>query len=340
MAGTPPRWTTAPEWLDLIVEDVLEPDRRIIDSHHHLSGTAERGRYLLKDFWVDTGSGHRVEKTVFAECGESYRQTGPEHLRCVGETEFAARCAAESEKGEPGKAVIAGIVAHADLTLGDAVEEVLLAHEDVGRGLFRGIRHGGACDPHPEVLVSPGGAPEGLYAREDYRRGMRVLGKLGLPHDSWHFHHQFAAFTNLARGVPGTTMVLDHFGTPLGVGAYANQREEIFAQWQKDIVDVAACPNVVAKLGGLALIDNGFGWEQRETPPTSNDLADAQKRYYLHTIEAFGPERCMFESNFPVDKVSISYRVLWNAFKKMVADFAEDEKHALFYGTAERVYRL
>ena len=340
MAKATPRWVTVPEWLDLVVEDVLEPDRRIIDSHHHLSGRADRGHYLLNDLWADTGSGHRVEKTVFAECGESYRQTGPEHLRCVGETEFAAQCAAESEKGGPGKAVIAGIVAHADLTLGDAVREVLLAHEDVGRGLFRGIRHGGACDPYPDALVSPGRAPEGLYSHEDFRRGMRVVGQLGLSHDSWHFHHQLPEFTDLARAVPETTMVLDHLGTPLGVGPYSKQREEIYAQWQKDILDLAACPNVVAKLGGFALIDNGFGWEQREAPPTSNDLVDAQKRYYMHMIEAFGPERCMFESNFPVDKRSVSYRVLWNAFKKMVADFTEGERHALFYGTAARVYRL
>ena len=169
---------------------------------------------------------------------------------------------------------------------------------------------------------------------------MRVLGRLGLTHDTWHFHRQNRAFADLARAVPETTLVLDHFGTPLGVGPYAGQQEAVFAQWQKDIAELAACPNVVAKLGGLAMPNNGFGWDRRESPATSEELVKAQKRYYLHTIEAFGPERCMFESNFPVDKCSISYRVLWNALKKMVADFSEDEKHALFYGTASRIYRL
>ena len=339
MAQPTPLWMTEPGWLDLVVEDVLEPDRPIIDPHHHLSQGADRGDYLVADLWADTGSGHRVEKTVFVECGEGYRQAGPEHLRCLGETEFVARCAAASANGGPGKSVIAGIVANADLTLGDAVEDVLLGHQEVGQGLFRGIRHAGACDTQPG-LANPGRAPEGLYARDDFRRGMRVLGRLGLSHDNWHFHHQIPAFADLARAVPETAMVLDHFGTPLGVGPYASQREEIFAQWRKDIVDLAACPNVVAKLGGLAMIDNGFGWEQRQRPATSDELVEAQKRYYLHTIESFGPERCMFESNFPVDKRSISYRVLWNAFKKMVVDFSEDEKHALFHGTAARFYRL
>ena len=328
------------EWLDQVIEDVVEPGRRIIDPHHHLWNRTLAGRYLLHDLWADTGSGHDVQKTVYVECREAYRKAGPEHLRCVGETEFAAECAAESANGGRSQAVVAGIVAHADLRLGDAVDEVLQAHQEASRGLFRGIRHSGAHDPYREALVNPGRAPDGLYARADYRRGLSVLGQRGLPHDNWHFHHQNSAFADLARSVPETTFVLNHLGTPLGVGPYAHQREEIFSQWQRDIADLATCPNVVAKLGGLAMPDNGFGWERQEKPPTSDQVVAAQKRYYLHMIESFGPERCMFESNFPLDKGSMSYRVLWNAFKKMVADFSEDEKSALFYGTAARVYRL
>jgi predicted TIM-barrel fold metal-dependent hydrolase len=337
MAGPVPG---TPEWLEQVVEEVVEPERPIVDPHHHLWNRTEWGSYLLEDLWADTGSGHRVEKTVFVECRASYRESGPEHLQCLGETEFVAAIAEESARGGPRRAVIAGIVAHADLTLGDAVEEVLRAHEAAGRGLFRGIRHAGARDPHPEALTIPGRAPEGLYAREDFRRGMRVLGRLGLSYDTWHYHHQNREFADLARAVPETTVVLDHFGTPLGVGPYADQREEIFAEWRKDIAELAACSNVVAKLGGLAMPDNGFGWDRRDTPATSDELVEAQRRYYLHTIDCFGPERCMFESNFPVDKRSISYRVMWNGLKKLVADFGEEEKQALFSGTAARVYRL
>jgi L-fuconolactonase len=328
-------------WLDQVVEEIVDPDRPIVDPHHHLwPSRPVIGSYLLSDLWADTGSGHRVEKTVFVECRASYREGGPEQLRPVGETEFVAQIAAESAAGPSEDATIAGIVSHADLTRGDAVEEVLGAHEEAGRGLFRGIRHSGARDPHPEALTIPGRAPEGLYARQDFQRGMKVLGRLGLAFDTWHYHHQNPAFAELARAVPETTMILDHFGTPLGVGPYRDQREAIFEQWKNDIAELAGCPNVVAKLGGLAMPDNGFGWDQRDKPATSDELVAAQRRYYLHTIECFGPERCMFESNFPVDKRSLSYQVVWNGFKKMVVDFSEDEKNALFHGTAARIYRL
>jgi predicted TIM-barrel fold metal-dependent hydrolase len=329
-------------WLDRHREDVLEPARRIIDPHHHLwrARGPRSTPYLLADLWSDTGAGHRIEKTVFVECRASYREDGPEHLRPVGETEFVAAIASESSHGPAGSAVIAGIVGHADLTLGAKIEQVLDAHEEAGRGLFRGIRHAGARDPHPEALTIPGRAPEGLYARPEFRAGLERLGARGYTFDTWHYHHQNRDFCDLARAVPGTTLVLDHFGTPLGVGPYAGRRQEIFEAWQKDIEAIGQCPNVVAKLGGLAMPDNGFGWNLQDRPATSDQLVEAQRPYYLHTIDCFGPERCMFESNFPVDKQSISYPVLWNALKKIAAPFSEDEKDAMFYRTAERVYRL
>jgi L-fuconolactonase len=326
-------------WIERVVEDVIDPERPLIDPHHHL-WQRPTGSYLLEDLWRDTGSGHRVEQTVFIECRASYRQTGPEHLRCVGETEFVREIARASGQGGAGKSVIAGIVAYADLTAGAAVEEVLDAHAQASAGLFRGIRHAGARDPHPEVLSIPGRGAEALYAREDFRQGMRALGRAGLTYDTWHYHHQNRTFAELARAVPDTTMILDHFGTPLGVGPYATQREPIFEQWRSDVAEIARCPNVYAKLGGLAMPDNGFGWDKRDKPASSDELVEAQRRYYLHAIECFGPERCMFESNFPVDKRSISYRVLWNAFKKIAREFSQDEQHAMFYATAARVYRL
>jgi predicted TIM-barrel fold metal-dependent hydrolase len=220
------------------------------------------------------------------------------------------------------------------------LDEVLDAHEAAGHGLFRGIRHAGAHEPNPQALSIPGRAKPGLYKSEDFRAGVRRLGQRGLSYDTWHYHHQNRDFAELARAVPETTLVLDHFGTPLGVGQYAGKREEIFAQWKLDIAEIARCPNVVAKLGGLAMPDCGFLWDKRERPASSDELLAAQREYYLHTLECFGVERCMFESNFPVDKRSIGYRVLWNAFKKLAAAFSESEKHALFYANAARVYRL
>jgi predicted TIM-barrel fold metal-dependent hydrolase len=327
-------------WLNQVKEPTFDPQQRIVDPHHHLWRRSDIGNYALDELWADTGSGHNVEKTVFVECGSSYRTDGPERLRCVGETAFVADIAAASARGGRGKAVIAGIVAHADLTRGGVLEDVLHAHQDAGRGLFRGIRHAGASDPRPEDLMIAGRAPEGLYARKDFRDGVKTLGRLGLTYDTWHYHHQNPAFADLARAVPETTMVLDHFGTPLGVGRYRDQRDAIFATWKKDIAEIAKCGNVVAKLGGLAMPDNGFGWHERATPPTSDEFVAAQKRYYLHAIECFGPNRCMFESNFPVDKWSISYPVLWNGLKKIIAGFSAADKDAICYGTAARVYRL
>jgi len=328
-----------PEWLKQVQEDIVDPDRRIIDPHHHLWRRPGYD-YLVENLREDTGSGHNVVKTVFIECRAQYRSDGPEHLRCLGETEFVAEQAAQSAAGGPGKAEIAAIVGHADLTRGNEVREVLEAHQELGQGRFRGIRHAGARDPHPEALRIAGRAPEGLYLRDDFRAGVKVLGDMGLTYDTWHYHHQNRDYAELARAVPDTLMILDHFGTPLGVGPYADKREEIFKQWKTDIREIADCENVVAKLGGLAMPDNGFGWNTRETPATSDEFVAAQRRYYLHTIECFGPERCMFESNFPVDKMSISYAVLYNGLKKIVADFSEDEKDAMFYGTAARVYNI
>ena len=333
-----------PAWHAQVVEEIIDPNRPIIDPHHHL-WTGNRwtngAPYLLADLWADTESGHNIRKTVFVQCSASYRTDGPEHLKPIGETEFVAAQAMQSAQADGDKAVIAGIVSHADLRLDKAVlDEVLDAHEAAGQGLFRGIRHAGSRHPQPETAYGPGTNPLGLFIDPAFQAGVRHLGRRDYTYESWHYHFQLADFRALAQAAPDTTIILDHFGIPLGHGEYAAQREEIFQQWQKDMAALAECPNVYAKLGGLAMPDNGFGWHEAARPATSDELVAAQKRYYLHTIECFGPERCMFESNFPVDKLSIGYPIVWNAFKKMAADFSEAEKDALFYGTAATVYKI
>jgi len=328
------------EWLEQVKEEIVDPDREIVDPHHHLWQGGRLYDYMLKDLWNDTDSGHNIKKTVFIECHSEYRSDGPDHLMPIGETEFVAEVAEQSKKGNDAQARIAGIVAHANLALGDLVEMILDAHEEAGRGYFRGIRHAGAREEFPEALMIKGRGEKDLFAREDFREGVKKLGSRGLTYESWHYHHQIKSFTDLVKVVPDTTVILDHFGTPLGVGPYEGKREEIFEQWKIDIAELAKCDNVFAKLGGMAMPDNGYGWHMRAVPPTSDEFVEAQKRYYLHTIECFGPERCMFESNFPVDRLSISYHVVWNAFKKIVADFSEDEKNMMFSGTATKVYKL
>jgi predicted TIM-barrel fold metal-dependent hydrolase len=321
-------------WLDLVVEDVVEPLLPIIDPHHHMWPPGGALPYGLAELKADTTDGHNVVNTVFMECRAAYRNDGPPELAPLGETEFVAGQA----MSDPDH-LIAGIVGHVDLRLAD-LDALLDAHEAAAQGLFRGIRDALSHSEHPGALMIPGRAPAGLYADPDFQRGVARLGERGLTYDTWLFHYQAAEMLALARAVPGTTMVLDHFATPLGVGPYASQREEIFKQWTADMAELATCGNVVAKLGGLAMPDNGFGWNTAERPPTSDEFVAAQRRYYLHMIEVFGPHRCMFESNFPVDRFSLSYRTLWNGLKKMVADFSDDDKAALLSGTAARIYRI
>jgi L-fuconolactonase len=323
------------QWLDSVVEDVVDPDVPIIDTHHHLWPPGGMFVYGLNELEADLECGHNIVDTVFVQCGAAYSTDVPVHLAPVGETEFVA-----GEAGRSSRRLMSGIVAHADLTDLEHLDEVLDAHFVAADGRLRGIRHSGPHARHPEVLMIPGKAPAGLYADEQFRSGVARLGERGLSYDTWHYHYQNQGFAELARAVPDTEMVLDHFGTPLGVGPYESRREEIFEQWRLDIAEIAERENVVAKLGGLAMPDNGFGWNAAARPPTSDEFVKAQRRYYLHTIELFGPERSMFESNFPVDRLSLSYLVLWNGFKKMVADFSPAERDELFRGTATRIYRL
>ena len=325
----------SPEWLALVDEDIVDPSQEIIDPHHHLWPPDGALPYDLADLHADTGAGHNIVGTVFVECHAAYRPDGPDHLRSVGETEFVAQRAGESAAGG---AEILGIVANCDLRRDD-LDEILDAHEAAGDERFRGIRHAIARETDPALRIA-GRAPEGLAEDPDFRRGVTRLGERGLTYDSWHYHHQNAAFADVARACPGTTMILDHFGTPLGVGRFEGKLDEIFETWKDDIAAIAALPNTVAKIGGLAMPDNGYGWHAQDRPATSDDLVAAHERWYLHTIDCFGPDRCMFESNFPVDRFSINYVSWWNAAKKMAARFDQAERDAMFTGTARRVYSI
>lgn len=339
-----PGWTPGMElrddWLGQVVEDILEPEREIVDPHHHLwvHGTeAAPAIYEMDALGRDCGAGHNVVQTMFMECRSYYDMDAPAHLRSVGETARVAAMAA----GPAGPARLAGIVANVDLTQDEGlISEALDAHEAAGQGLFKGIRFAGARDPEPEHLIIPGRGLEGQYARGDFRAGVALLGRRGLTYDTWHYHHQMRDFIDLARAVPDTVLVLDHFGTPLGRGRFAGKRAEIFEVWQRDMADLAACENVRLKLGGLNMPDNGWGWHERDVPPTSDELLAAQGEWYRVALDLFGADRCMFESNFPVDRVSVSYAVVWNFFKKVAAGASEAEKSALFAGTARRVYGL
>jgi len=327
------------EWLAQVAEPILEPDLPICDPHHHL-WDHPGSRYLLDELLADARSGHNVVSTVFVECASMYRADGPEAMRPVGETEFVNGIAAMTASGAYGPIrACAGIVSFADLTLGAGVAPVLEAHMRVSER-FRGIRHAAGWDADERVRNSHTNPPRGLFLDPVFREGFAELGRRGLSFDAWLYHPQIHELTDLARTFPETTIIFDHFGGPLGIGPYEGRREEIFVQWQRDVAELAKCRNVYAKLGGLVMPVNGFGFHKGERPATSDEIVAATGRYYRHAIDCFGVERCMFESNFPVDRQSCSYHVLWNAFKKLVADASAAEKQWLFHDTAVKAYRL
>ena len=326
------------DWLAQVTEEILEPTRRIVDPHHHFFAVnPEFPKYDLNTLWADTAT-HHVEQTVYLQCWEGYRDSGPEELKVVGETEWVDGFAARARK-TPQAAQIGAIMGTADLRRGARVREVLEAHL-AASSLFRGIRDIAAWDASDTLMSMPGLTDGNLYGDRDFRAGFKVLTDMGLTFDAYHYHTQTPHLTALARAFPNAVIVLDHLGTPVGIGPYAGKQEAVFTQWSRDLAELATCPNVNIKLGGLAMPWNGFGFETAKRPPSSDELVAKQKRYYHYAIEKFGPERCMFESNFPVDKCAISYPVLWNAFKKLAAGYTEAEKDSLFRGTATRVYKI
>jgi predicted TIM-barrel fold metal-dependent hydrolase len=329
-----------PDWLAQRVEEVLDPARPIVDPHHHLW---DRGgqRYLIEEISSDLASGHNVIATVYVEARSMYRAQGPEAFRPVGEVEFANGAAAMSASGGYGSAAVcAGIVGHVNLLLGEDAQAVLEAEIAAGQGRFRGIRHSSAFDADADVAGMYATRPKGLLLDKIFRKGFACLAPLGLSFDAWLFHPQIGELTDLARAFPDTRIVLDHCGGPAGIGSYANRREEIFASWRASIREIAKCPNVVVKLGGLAMRLLGYDFHERPLPPSSEELASAWRPYVETCIEAFGPARAMFESNFPPDKGQCSYQVIFNAFKRISASCSEAEKTALFSKTASDFYRL
>jgi predicted TIM-barrel fold metal-dependent hydrolase len=330
------------DWLAQVTEEILEPELAIVDPHHHLWDFPAH-RYLLSELLADTGSGHTIESTVFIECTACYRADAAEELQPLGETEFVNGIAAMSASGGYGPTrVAAGIVGLVDLTIGARAEEVLCRHMAAAGPRFKGIRHAAAWeDQAPEIHNSHTNPPQHLYRdHAKFREGFAALAPLGLSFDAWLYHPQIPDLTHLARAFPEQPIVLNHLGGPLGLGWYADKRQEILTGWQRDIRELAGCDNVSLKLGGLGMRINGFRFHHRPQPPSSQELAAAWLPYVETGIEAFGASRCMFESNFPVDKISGSYAVYWNAFKRLAAGASAAEKAALFRDTAKRFYRL
>jgi predicted TIM-barrel fold metal-dependent hydrolase len=337
--------TQAPneEWLSRAApESALEPDLPIVDPHvhfwHHKSGY----KYFVEEFARDVAAcGHNVEATVFVECNAMYRAHGPEHLKCVGETEFAVGMAAMGASGKYTSCrAAAAIVGYADLMLGDRTRETLEAHREAANGRFRGIRQRAKWDADPVVRGPVSADRPGLFLEPGFGKGLDLLTSMGLSFDASIFHPQLPDLVALARAHPDANIVLIHSGSPVGHASYAGKGAEVHANWRSGMKELATCPNVSVKMGGLLMCLGSFDFTAAAAPPTSHQLAELWRPYIEPCIELFGADRCMASSNFPVDKAGFGYGTLWNMFKRITAGCSADEKKLIFGGTAKRVYRL
>ena len=329
------------DWLAQVKEEIIDPELKIIDPHHHLwngdNQLAGSFPYLIENLNEDTFSGHNIVGTIFMECAQGYYLDGEEKYKPVGETEFVINLIKDSEKLSKSTNIM-GIIGFADLMLGHEVKDVLNTHLSKGEGLFRGIRHAAGWDKNNEIHNSHSNPIENIYHNKSFMKGAEELINLKLTFDAWHYHHQINDLSIFAKKYPELTIIHDHFGGPLGVGPYEGKKEEIFKKWKDDISLLSESKNVYAKLGGLAMTVNGWNFHKQDKPASSDQIVDMHHEYYLHTIKCFGVERCMFESNFPVDRRSVSYHILWNAFKKMTSDYSKEDKNKLFFQNAKDVY--
>lgn len=329
-------------WLQLTPEPALEPELPLCDPHHHIwaqrDEPAAYQRYLAPELAADIrDSGHNIRSTVFIEVKAFYRGSGPEAMRPLGEVEHVNQVADESATGKYGPTKIAAsIVGHADLKLGDAVAPVLEAMV-AASPRFRGIRHAAGWDASPELAKRD---IQGVMSTPQYRAGAKVLAKMGLTLDNSLYHTQLDELAEFARAVPDLTIVLNHIGGLVRVGQYANRDNEVLANWRRGIANAASCPNIVLKLGGVGQKRFGYDWHAREKTIGSEELANVLAPLMHYCIEKFSPNRCLFESNFPVDKISYSYGVAWNAFKRLSKGYSVSERAAMFHDTAVRVYRI
>lgn len=323
-------------WLALTKENIIEPDLPICDAHHHLWDWPGRC-YLLKELFQDIGRSHNIVRTVFVESESARSQGTIQGLQPVAETKFTHEITSRDASRQYGKTVVAaGIIGFADLRLGAEVAPVLKAHL-AASDRFRGVRQ--LCSWDADSKIRSMSAP-GILKDSTFREGIACLRKHKLSFETFIYFHQLNEFIDLARAFPDITMIINHIGGPLGVGPYASKRSEVFREWKSKITELAECPNVFVKLGGLGMPECGFGWNDLAVPPNSTELVEGMAPYLLWCIEQFGAHRCMFESNFPVDRASYSYAVLWNAFKRISKGFSKTERAALFNGTAQKAYRL
>lgn len=335
-----------PDWLEKVREPALEPEIPICDCHHHLWDMGGN-TYLNGEFQRDMKSGlsgeetHNVVSTVFVECTTSYDDAPESYARYMGETRFAEQLAEESDRQtQPAPRIAAAIIARADVNGHETLPLAIAAHQAISPGRFRGFRHVVNWDPEPEIGQGHSNPGPQLLLDRDFQSGAAILSEHGLLFETVALHTQLDEVIAFSRKLPRLKIVLNHMGCAVGVGRFSDQRDAVFKDWSEKMSALARCENVYVKLGGFNMARYGFAWHTRPTPPTSDELAEVTGRYYRTVIDRFGPERCMFESNFPMDKISCSYGVLWNAYKKITAPLPGASRRQLFCDTAETLYSI
>ncbi len=325
-------------WLAKRREEIVEPGLKIVDPHHHV-WDMPGNRYMFDELLADFRDGHDIVASAHVQCHSMYRAAGPEPMKVVGETEFVAGIAAQSASGRYGPTgVCAAIIGTVEILDGHRVEPVLEAHVAAGGGRFRGIRPTVAWHESPDVRALE--IQPHILMQKPARDALSHLERMKLSLDVWAFFTQLDEVLDVARSFPALTVVVNHTGGPVGIGPYAGRRDEVFAEWRRRIAALAELPNVAIKLGGLAMRYGGFAFNTLPEPPSSDLMAEKWSTYIEVCIEEFGADRCMFESNFPVDRGMCNYHVLWNAYKKIVKAYSAAEKASLFHGTAARIYRI
>lgn len=333
MALSTPHHTVREDWLALTQEPVLAPEQPILDAHHHMWDRPE-GRYRSEELMQDLGQGHDIRASIYVQCRTGYRALGPAELQPVGEIETIL------DWGRATPDHPTGIIGFADLQLGAAVRPVLEALAEAGQGKLCGIRNTTAYHADPAVRSNPRPAPDGLLRSDAFRAGAGLLSEFGLTLDVWAYQTQLDEVCALAKALPDLTIVIDHCGGPLGVGPYRHDDPTAFAEWRNAVRRVAVHPNTRVKIGGFGLSVMGYNYASRPTPPHSNELAADWAPHVETCLEAFGAERSMFESNFPVDKGQFGYRAVWNAFKRLAAPLTDRERADLFWRCASRCYGI
>ena len=330
------------DWLGQTPEETLEPELPICDPHHHFwvarPEPVHYQQYLLPELAADVNSGHNVRSTVFIEVRAQYREDGPDEMKPVGEVEYIQTIADASAAGNHGPTrAAAAIIGHADMKLGAGVRPVLEAMQAASPNRFRGVRHSVGWDESPELANRD---IKGVLGTDGYRAGAGVMAGMGLVLENSMYFHQLSELADFARAVPDLTIVLNHIGGLCRIGPYAGRDDEVIPEWRRGVSEVATCPNIIMKLGGVGQLRYGFDWQDRDVAIGSEELTEGLAPLMDHCIQQFGPDRCMFESNFPVDKVSYSYNVLYNAFKRLSSGYSATERAALFHDTAARVYNI